>query len=313
MNWKQKALIQKFIAMLPSDLSYATHYMFQRRFGGLRDVDPTQEHLAGAITIADYITNHGGSMESKTFLELGPGRRVNLPIGLWLCGASRIITVDINPYLKSEIVFENIVYIQKHEERITAMFGRHALGSSFRERLQQLLHAPRNLEDLLRLMRIEYLAPADAAHLGLPDKSIDYYISYNVMEFIPPQTLKSILLEGKRILRGQGLHIHSVDFADWFAQSDTSISEINFLQFGEDEWNHYAGNRYTYHNRMRVDDFVDMFNAAGLKVLSLDSSIDPRALSELKKGFPLSERFRGKSHETNATSDAWIVASHHDT
>ncbi|HCV43658.1 MAG TPA: hypothetical protein DGH68_09255 [Bacteroidetes bacterium] len=309
MNWKQKAMIQKFIAMLPSKLSYAVHYQFQRWFGGLRTVDPTQEHLVGAITIANYITRHGGTIDSKTFLELGPGRRVNLPIALWLCGASRIITVDINPYLKSKVVFENIAYLQKNEKRVASILGEYASRPIFRERFQQLLHAPCNLQALLKMLNIEYLAPADATHLDLPGESVDYYLSYNVLEYIPPEVLKHILLEGRRILRPGGLHVHSLDFSDWFAVSDHSISGIHFLQFNEEEWKYYAGNRYMYQNRLRVDDYVRALEESGLNSLIVDSVIDQRALQDLKSGFRLDEQFRGKSPETNATSRAWIVAA----
>lgn len=309
MNWKQKAMIQKLIASLPSKLSYAVHYQFQRRFGGLRAVDPTQEHLVGAMTIANYITRHGGKIESKTFLELGPGRRVNLPLALWLCGASRIIAVDLNPYLKSRVVFENIAYLQRNEKRVASILGEYALRPIFRERFQQLLHAPSNLQDLLRMLNIEYLAPADATHLELPDESIDYYLSYNVLEYIPAEVLKRTLLEGWRLLKPSGLHLHSIDFSDWFAVSDHSISGIHFLKFSEEEWRHYAGNRYMYQNRLRVDDYVSALEESGLKILTVDSVIDQRALLELKSGFRVDEQFAGKSRETIATSRGWIVAA----
>jgi len=158
-------------------------------------------------------------------------------------------------------------------------------------------------------MHIRYQAPGDAAHLDLPAGSTDYHVSFTVLEHIPPGVLQSILLEGKRVLKRDGLFIHTVDLSDHFAHSDGSISAINFLQFSEKEWMRYAGNRYMYHNRLRVDDYVDLFEAAGLQVLCIGSSTDARALKELGSGFVLDRRFAAKSAEKNATVHMQVVAS----
>jgi hypothetical protein len=159
------------------------------------------------------------------------------------------------------------------------------------------------------MMNIRYLAPADASCLDLLPQSIDYQASRSVFEHIPPEILKDILLEGKRPSNRGGLSIHVIDFSDHFSHSDSSISAINFLRFSESEWKRYAGNRYAYHNRLRIDDFIDLFNNVGLKVLFLETCIDQTALEKLKKGFSLDEKFSSKSEETNTTSSATIVAS----
>ena len=309
MKWKQKALIYNMIGKLPTELGYATHYFMQRGFGGMRRVDPSLEHVQGAIDIVRHVMSHGGKVEAKTFLEIGPGRHLTLPITLWLCGASRVITIDANPYLKTRVVFDYIAYMRSHRERIFSMLGSIAPTKALDERFRLLMGAPPTLDGLLSTVPIEYLAQVDAGRLDIPDAAVDYYISYNVLEFIPPAILQRILREGKRVLAAGGLHIHSIDFSDWFSASDKSISGINFLQFSDGEWNRYAGNRFMYHNRMRIDDFTDAFETAGLHILSVNPIIDEKALQELKTGFLIDERFRDKPPETNATRSAWVVAA----
>ena len=75
MKWKQKAFIQKLVALLPSRLSYSVHYANQRWFGGLDKIYLSLEHLRGGAAIVDYIISHGREVESRTFLELGPDTR----------------------------------------------------------------------------------------------------------------------------------------------------------------------------------------------------------------------------------------------
>jgi len=309
MNWKLKALIQNTIAILPPTLSYRLYYVIQRRFGGLRNPDPASR-LKAAAEILARIHQQGHNSHSRTFLEIGTGRRLIVPTALWLCGAAEIITVDLNPYLRWELVAKDIAYISDHGQEIQTLFQPYAPTTIFRERLARLEMAEAmRLDDLLEMMHIRYEAPRDAAHLGLPAQSLDHHISFTVLEHVPPDALRGILLEGKRVLKRDGLFVHTVDLSDHFAHSDESISATNFLQFSEKEWARYADNRYMYHNRLRIDEFVGLFEEAGLGILWLGSRTDSRALKELREGFVVDQRFRAKSAETNATTYMQIVAS----
>jgi hypothetical protein len=305
MKWKQKALIQNLIAKLPPKLSYSTYYFVQRKFGGLKEAKPVHQ-LQAAAKINQLIHQRGETVQDKTFLEVGTGRRVALPLGLWLCGAGQIVTVDLNPYLKSELVLGDIDFI-RNLEMVRNWFEPYANEAIFNQRLERLFEAQADLSTVLKLMNIEYLAPADATHLPLSDKSVDYHVSHTVFEHIPAEVLEGIVAEGQRILKRNGSFIHCIDFSDHFSHSDSSISAIHFLQYNEREWARYAGNRYMYHNRMRVDDFISLFTEPGLEIETLQPTVDERSLRELENGFPLDEQFQGNTKEVNATVNAWFV------
>lgn len=309
MNWKLKARLQHVIGMLPSSLGYRLYYYAQRHVGGLRKTSPIGRLQAG-VGIMDRIQRCTKKIDSKTFLEIGTGSSVSLPIALWLCGASRVITVDLNPYLKLELVAEEISFMKEHQEHIKDIFGTFSRHPIFHERLKQLFNHARDLKParLLNALNIEYMAPADAGRLALDPDSVDYHVSYTVLEHIPPETLHGILLEGQRILKENGLFVHCIDMSDHFSHSDNSISAINFLRYDDRQWSQYAGNRYMYQNRLRVDDLLRLIKEAELEVLSLETKIDQKALHELTNGFQPHKRFEAKSNEVNATTTAWIVA-----
>jgi SAM-dependent methyltransferase len=306
-RWKHKATIQNVIGRLPAVLGNPIYYQLQCRFGGLRRPNPLSRLRAG-VEIVRRIQEFNRWIEEPVFLEVGTGHQMALPLSLWLCGASEVTTVDLNCYLKEKLVLGDIEYIRGHEEEVRQVFA--VLPSDlFEKRLERLLADVSSLRDLFSLTNIRYWAPADATCLPLEANRIDYHVSYTVFEHIPPAVLKEILQEGCRLLKPGGLFVHHIDFTDHFAHSDSDISSINFLQFSEREWENLAGNRYMFHNRLRLDEFQNLLTDLKLSILALDSRVDNQAANLLDTGFPLDERFRSKSSITNAVTDAWVVAS----
>ncbi len=308
MNWKVKANIQNAVAPLPLSLSYSTYYWIQRHFGTLRRVNPVSTLMAG-IGICEKIVGYGKTLVGKVFFEVGTGRRINTPIAFWLLGAEKVITVDLNPYIKQQLVREDISFIRENRTQIEDLFKQLNLIKDRFERLNDFTRNPWDIDDLFKLCNIEYIGPANAADLPVPDASVDYHTSRSVLEHIPPAAIMSILKEAIRITKDEGLFIHRIDYSDHFSHSDKSISSINFLQFSDDEWAKIAGNRYAYTNRLRVDDFEDLFRKSSHRILSIDSDKDPSVPELLKNNvLRINERFKHKSEEVLATVSSWIVS-----
>ena len=311
MNWKLKALVQRAVSLLPSEASYEIYYVLQRAWGSLRRVNPLAG-LESGIRILTGIEDLGRSIENAVVLEVGTGRRVNVPLALWLCGAAKIITVDRNPYLKPKLIREDLIFIRNNTAVIQALFGRRADRDEFQRRLELIARDGMSVPQLLEATGIQYLAPLDARALPLEGGTIDYHVSNNVCEHIPPTELGEILAEGRRVVREDGLLVHGIDFSDHNAECDPAVSTINFLQYSERQWQWLAGSRYNYHNRLRLDEFKQIIRDAGLTIVSEKPEIDPAALRLLEAGFGLDQRFSRKPKEINATDKALVVAGRAD-
>lgn len=307
MNWRAKAKVQNLIALLPSPFSYAAYYWLQRHFGALRNPNPV-EYLTAGIATCKRIEKAGRSPVDGAFLEVGTGRTINIPLAFWLMGARRTVTVDLNPYLKEELIREDLEYIRENPREIEGMFG----DRMHADRLNSLLSflgRPWRLKDLLHHCAIEYVAPASAGNLALPPESIDFHTSYAVLEHIPKPVIREIIEEGNRIVRSGGLLVHRIDYSDHFSYSDRAISPINFLQYSDEVWDRIAGNRYMYVNRLRVDDFLGLFEQSGQEILSLESYEDNEASALLKNGgISIDKRFADKTTQVLATIGSWIVS-----
>ncbi len=122
MHWKIKARIQNAVSLLPSSVSYATYYWIQRHFGSLKRMNPVNRLKAGVETWKK-IQELGYTPIEKVFLEVGTGRVPMAPVAYWLMGAKSIITIDLNPYMKEELIRESLEYISDNKEEIQKLFG----------------------------------------------------------------------------------------------------------------------------------------------------------------------------------------------
>jgi hypothetical protein len=306
LNWKFKAIIQILVDKLPPGLSYSLYYYIQRKFGELQKTNPLND-LNRSIEIVEMIRKSNYTINDKVLLEIGTGRTLNIPIGLWLCGARKIITIDINPYLKKELVLESINWVKYNEYKVRKLFNNIANQTQFNNRLRQLISVKPNLNQILKLCNIDYLSPANACSLNLKDKTIDCQFSTDVFEHIPLSILKSIFIETKRILADDGLLVHMIDLSDHFTHFDNSITSINFLQFSEKQWKQWAGNKFMYHNRLRASEFYKLFNEIGMQIVMKEEYIDQRALEIINRGFPLDNRFAGRPPRDLAISRLDVV------
>jgi hypothetical protein len=110
------------------------------------------------------------------------------------------------------------------------------------------------------------------------------------------------------VLAGDGVLLHVIDPSDHFSHDDASITTVNFLRFGAREWDRIAGNKFTYHNRLRAYEHRALFDGAGARVLWQKENLDQRALAALRDGFPLHPDFRGVEPEKVAVRGITIMA-----
>jgi len=308
MDWKLKAFIQNAIALLPKTLSYELYFQIQRHFGRLKKPYSPIHHFKVGVSIIENIQKYSYEIKDKTFFEVGTGRVPLLPVSFWLCGAGKIITFDLNPYMRNELIADMLFFINRDENEIKNIFG----NLLDKERFNLLLDTAKKTEvdkkDILKLCRIEYVAPSDASETKLPDNCINYHISHTVYEHIPMNIIHDILIEGNRIITDDGLFINCIDYADHFAPTDKSISEINFLQYSDIKWGKYAGNRYMYMNRCRHDEFVELFKTVGHEFIEIRPNKNKTLFEMLEKGeIILDNKFKTKSIETLSITGSWFI------
>jgi SAM-dependent methyltransferase len=305
MNWKIKAAVQRACDYLPVGKD-AVYRQLQLRCGGLRKGYDYQFLLSETARMAQTLRGIGYGIEGAVVMEVGTGWRLDVPIGLYLCGARKIITCDLNRYLVNELALDTVRYIGENAEKIFNTFA-FVDPARLENRLAELRRVS-TIEDLFHTAGIEYYAPCDCAETCLNAHSIDIHYSYTVFEHIPGGTLEAILREANRLLSNGGVALHHIDLSDHFAQVDPSITPANFLRYSDSDWSRYSGTPWSYHNRLREDEYRALFERVPQEILYWQPTIDPRSLESLQNGFPLAPQYRGKPLELLSTSIVDVVS-----
>lgn len=289
MHWRIKGIVQKLLGLHPRGA--ALHHRLQRRFGGLHDFRRELSIKVDDWTImVGHLRATGVPIEGTRFFEIGTGWYPTLPIACYLCGAARVTTYDLSPHLQPQLVSDCIVQLADFLDALADASG--APRNEVNNRHARLAAAWNARSDLEMASDgvIRYAAPADATRTDLEDGEIDVLFSNSVLEHVPPDVITEMHRESMRILAPGGLMFHSVNCGDHYAYVDSSISQLNYLQYSDRVWA-FWNNAFLYQNRLRAHEFVDAAAAAGFEVVLDTSTPRPQRLKELED-VPVHPRFR---------------------
>ena len=304
-SWKMKALITALISLLPGNVKI--YQFIQLKYGRLIS-DPFEQLGASAEILKNLDEARQFRMKLPQIFEIGTGHEPLFPISWFLCGSGPIVTVDLHRRINLEIFKISLNQIAENPIKLFAIFDGIVSTNLLKERFDILVKYQNDPVLLMQKANISYLAPYDATKTGYSDDTFDIHFSNNVFEHIPPETLMHILLEGKRILKSDGIAIHKIDESDHFAHTDNSITTINFLQFSKKVWKLIAGNQYSYHNRLRERDFIKIFELSKFKISKKVSKIDEKAKLEKVNGFRIHKDYSKFAVDELCTASTIIYA-----
>lgn len=279
MNWRIKGSIQRLLGHVPG--GERLHFRLQRLGGGLSDFS---RECDGKIEDWGLMMGHlqaaGVRVAGASVLEMGTGWYPTFPVCLFLAGAARVVTMDLNTHLDAGLTRALVGRLAGREGHLARLAGVPERDvAARRAALAGALGAGASLEAATG-GAITYRAPADAAATGLPAASLDLVFSNNVLEHVPGPVVEACLAEALRILRPGAVAFHSVNCGDHYAYIDPSITQLNYLQYSEAGWRRW-NNRFLYQNRLRAVDFVQMALRAGFQIELDTSRAKPELLERL--------------------------------
>lgn len=189
-------------------------------------------------------------IRNASMLEIGSGPEFCLALLLLSIGAQRIVNVEIEPY----------AYI--YDPELYRLLVRKANEAGF------LLEWPPvglRLEDGGRRAapdpeRIDLHLGCSAASIPQPDCAFDVTFSVAVLEHVRTGDMPAVARELHRLTKPGGVGYHRVDLVDHYYRR---TEPFRFLRYSQREYDLMFGQRGSSSNRMRIDDIVRVFRAAG--------------------------------------------------
>ena len=240
---------------------------------------------------------------SFTALELGTGWYPVVPVGLYLCGAAEVVTVDVRSLLTADRVKEVMAGLVRSYDAGELQERLPDVDATRVDVLRQTLDAPGDdPSGLLARIMVRSLV-ADARALPLPATSLDLIMSNNTLEHIPEPVVEDMFIEFHRAITSSGVMSHAIDLSDHYSQFDRSLSPYNFLRYSDSAWR-WFNNELLYQNRLRMSDYGALARRTGWTVAAKTGSAGrPERLQEIQ----VSERFRGYTQEDLAVTIGWMA------
>lgn len=287
-HWYLKAIPQKVLSVFPGGRKM--HEWIQRRVAGSLEITDflLEDRLAHVARHLHAWKKFGQPEKAPTCLEIGTGWYPIVPVGMALCGANAVYTVDV-------VSHTNL----SHFSRLFQAFVEARKANKLEQYLpdiqpvkwqpfEDLVIQNTDPESILKALNIHLLQGIEGS---LPDfeEPIDLIHSNNTFEHIPIGQISSLLIAIRNRLKPNGISSHYIDLTDHYSYFDSNLSPFNYLRYSESRWN-LIENSFQSQNRLRVNQWVDLMNEANLPVIWQDNESGSKSdLKSLQPAAPFDQ------------------------
>jgi hypothetical protein len=247
------------------------------------------------------------SLPECSVLELGTGLYPVIPVGLYLCGASKTWTIDKVSLLRRTSVATVVRLFMEY-----ATSGRlfEFLPCARKDRIANLavvlekkpaLHP----KELLKHFNI-YPINCDARDTKLEDSSIEFFVSNNTLEHISNDVIRDIFTEFRRLSSYSCVMSHYIDMIDHYRYFDQSLSFFNFRKYSSNVFKIF-NNSLLFQNRNLYSDYTSLHQNSGFNIIY---SFAERASAEHIQKITLAKEFLHYSLDELLLARCWIVSTY---
>ena len=246
MNHRLKTTIFKVLDVLPHSVGDHIYHNLQRFLQKNSLEEKIKANSVSFNTIKNILEKNAITLTGQKVLEIGSGWVPIMPYLLkYELGAAHVHTYDLNEhYNKQEITELNAHYNKKG----------HNLGELDDRGLPAFItYGPKT----------NVIAPE-----VLDGNDSQFVFSRFVLEHVPPDKIKAMHERFIQHLKRPFYVMHLISPSDHRAYGNSGLSYYDFLKYSEEEWNRIQ-TRFDYHNRLRLPQYLKIFEGLGYEVVSL--------------------------------------------
>ena len=305
-KWLVKAAVQGAASFVPDAEKW--NYLYRKHVSHTLDLNGP--HFENKLQLCrrhleTYLRWTEGTKHDFTALELGTGRYPVLAVGLALCGASTVWTIDKFPLLDDQSVILTLEFFRRYFEN-GKLFD--ILPRLQPERMAQLGNALASADsktgrELLAAIGVEFLVQ-DARRTLLTTGAVDFIFSNVVLRDIPQPVLNGIFREFRRVSKPKTVMCHHITLEDHYSDFDNSITVYNFLKYSGRTWKLF-NNSMHYQNRLRICDYRTLLAATGFEIVEENNQTGPK---DVLAQMCIAKEFEDYNLEDLAVSRSWLVS-----
>lgn len=258
---KTKGILFHFLEVIPENQANWLYHQIQKFFGNESLESKFNSAWNTFKTYSEITKKNDIKTEGKVIIEIGSGWLPLMPYFFYYLGkASEVRTYDLNRH-----------YQKKNIQKLNALFSER-YRVEVREGERSIFLLPES---------IHYYPDTNIVNERLTDG--DLIFSRFVLEHLNSKDIEEIHLKLKKELRPGSHIIHLISPSDHRAYIDNSLSLQDFLKYSEEEWERKQ-TRFNYHNRLRLPQYLQVFNRLDLEIVHLTYEV-PDKKSEVYRKF----------------------------
>ncbi|NND73442.1 MAG: methyltransferase domain-containing protein [Ilumatobacter sp.] len=208
------------------------------------------------------------SVEGTAMCEIGSGWQPVVPAVFYGMGAESIVMTDIAAHMETDLVARTMKHLDEHADEMAQITG--VPAKQLQLRWRDLMPVDGAWQQRWAERGLVYLAPHHFDRPTFPSGAFDVVYSNSVLGYVPSPTVEAIFRETHRLLRPGGWLMHRISTYDDFANSDPTITPLNFLTFDREDWERIGNSAMHHQNRLRPAEYVALAERHGLEVLLQD-------------------------------------------
>jgi len=249
MNHKIKSLIFKSLDVLPNKIGYGIYHQLQKFLNRNSIHNKIKTNDRSFDEAMKILADANIELKDKVIFELGSGWAPIIPyFFLYFEEVSKVVTYDINEHYDNKTIAKlNAYFDDEFCIEIATEKGAYKLPNTVQYFPNRNLTNPE----------------------ALATEAVDLVFSRFVLEHIPPEDLLRIHENFAQKLPKPFHILHMISPSDHRAYTDKSLSYYDFLKYSSGEWKKQH-TKFDYHNRLRLPDYVNIFEKAGFEIVSLE-------------------------------------------